>query len=111
MSNTSSSNPFNDGPLLVVAEQVQKLLLEHQNVLVYQKWTCSHCGVRQTMAAANTFFTSGSCEECHTISPIEKCGYMAHFGAMPLTIDEHALAIEDSKRMVEERERQKEQKQ
>lgn len=42
----------------------------------YQKWTCRHCGSRQTMGEPNVFFRSGTCEECGKVSPIDKCNYM-----------------------------------
>jgi hypothetical protein len=34
------------------------------NVSVWQKWSCDHCGARQTMDVPNKFFTRGLCEAC-----------------------------------------------
>lgn len=45
---------------------------------IYQKWTCAHCGSRQTMDEPNKFFRAGICEECKGQSPIVKCNYMLH---------------------------------
>ncbi len=42
--------------------------------LVWQKFTCSHCGSRQTMETPNTFFTHGTCEECGRDTCIRKQG-------------------------------------
>jgi len=44
---------------------------------IHQKWTCSHCGARQTMAMPNIFYTSGECEECKNTSQITECNFMA----------------------------------
>jgi len=41
-----------------------------------QKFTCSHCGSRQTMAEQNKLFTSGTCEACGKVTQITKCNYM-----------------------------------
>ena len=43
---------------------------------VHQKWTCSHCGTRQTMEKPNTMFYSGNCEQCGKLTSITECGYM-----------------------------------
>lgn len=40
----------------------------------YQKFTCSHCGSRQTMSQSNILFISGSCEECGESTDINKSG-------------------------------------
>lgn len=45
----------------------------------HQKWTCSHCGVRQTMVEEDKMFAHGKCEECGKVSKIEKCNYLAIF--------------------------------
>lgn len=41
---------------------------------VWQKFTCSNCGSRQTMAEENKFYTEGICEECGHSTDIEKDG-------------------------------------
>ena len=45
---------------------------------VFQKFTCSHCGARQTMETPNVFFMMGACEECGEVTDIKKegCNYM-----------------------------------
>ena len=40
----------------------------------FQKFTCAHCGSRQTMETANMLFVSGSCEECGESTDIIKSG-------------------------------------
>ena len=45
---------------------------------VYQKWTCQHCGSRQTMGEKNKFFRSGKCEACGQLTVISKCNWMMH---------------------------------
>ena len=45
---------------------------------VYQKWTCQHCGARQTMPDANKFYEQGVCEECKQTTDIRArgCNYL-----------------------------------
>lgn len=45
--------------------------------IVLQKFTCSGCGGRLTMQAPNTFYDTGSCDRCPTITNIEAqgCGF------------------------------------
>lgn len=45
---------------------------------IYQKWTCQHCGSRQTMGEKNKFFRSGHCEACGGTTIITKCNWMMH---------------------------------
>lgn len=44
---------------------------------IWQKFTCNHCGARQTMEKPNLFYIAGKCEECGRISSINDCGFMA----------------------------------
>jgi hypothetical protein len=46
---------------------------------VYQQWNCWHCGAKQTMPDADTFYKFGRCEECQQITNIEQhgCNFMA----------------------------------
>ena len=71
---------FNDYPLLDIVKQADERIetLRQQGVEAYvqQKWTCGHCGARQTMEDRNTFHLSGRCEECSAITPIKKCNYL-----------------------------------
>lgn len=45
---------------------------------VHQKFTCAKCGVRQTIAEPNKFYTKGKCEECGHITDIKAqgCNYL-----------------------------------
>lgn len=65
---------YNDYPLLEVLRKADEQI--KRGGKVHQKWTCRHCGSRQTMEEANTFFTSGRCEECGQITIIQKCNYL-----------------------------------
>jgi transcription elongation factor Elf1 len=46
---------------------------------IYQQFNCAHCGMKQTMADKNKFFTLGNCEECGRQTDIVKdgCNFMA----------------------------------
>jgi hypothetical protein len=48
---------------------------------LYQKFTCDHCGARQTMDVPNVFYTEGQCEKCSHITDLQRRGggFMAHF--------------------------------
>lgn len=41
---------------------------------VWQKFTCTGCGSRQTMEEPNKFFTTGQCEECGHVTDIVATG-------------------------------------
>lgn len=41
---------------------------------VWQKFTCANCSSRQTMGTPDTFYKTGTCEECNHITNIEKDG-------------------------------------
>lgn len=45
---------------------------------IHQKFTCANCGSRQTMEQKNTFFESGTCEECGHVTDIRAkgCNYV-----------------------------------
>ena len=49
---------------------------------VYQQFNCQHCGAKQTMPVENKFFTSGMCEECDSVTDIQRdgCNFMATMG-------------------------------
>ena len=67
-----------DHPLNECAQAAETLVA--QGMAVYQKFTCSNCGSRQTMAERNVFYTSGECQECGSITDITKsgCNYLVH---------------------------------
>jgi len=66
-----------DYPLEECVKQADKLIAN--GATAYQKWSCNHCGARQTMTEPNTFYTSGKCEECKKITLIENCNYLLTF--------------------------------
>lgn len=45
---------------------------------IYQEFICSSCGTKQIMDTPNTFYLSGTCEECSAVTDIEKdgCNYL-----------------------------------
>lgn len=65
-----------DFPFKEVAAEAEKHV--QNGFQVFQKFTCAKCGARQTMAVPNTFYTTGSCEECEHVTDIEKqgCNYL-----------------------------------
>ena len=42
---------------------------------VFFKFTCIHCGARQTFDEPNTLYTEGHCEECGNITEIVEGGF------------------------------------
>lgn len=68
----------NDYPIQECLDRV--LPLVKQGAKFHQKWTCSHCGSRQTMEEENQFFESGICGECGKESPIKACNYLLILG-------------------------------
>lgn len=67
---------YNDYPLQECADTVQAYI--DNGMYVYQKFTCDHCGSRQTMGDANVFYKTGTCEECKKVTDIDKkgCNYL-----------------------------------
>jgi hypothetical protein len=69
----------NDYPFTQVLEEADKLI-ESGNGLVklYQKFTCESCKGRLTMEEPNTFYTSGKCDRCGSVTNIKKngCNYL-----------------------------------
>ncbi len=72
--------PFDD-----VCKTAEELIGQGREV--YQKWTCSNCGSRQTMPDANTMYTKGICEECDSLTDIKKqgCNYMVLYSSVSHT--------------------------
>jgi len=65
-----------DHPFYEVAKTADEMIgLGHT---IHQKFTCAGCGVRQTMAEADKFFTHGTCEECGHVTDIvaQGCNYL-----------------------------------
>jgi transposase-like protein len=70
---------YKDYPIDEVVAQVDQRI-EQAGGFAYQKWTCQHCGSRQTMETKNVFHRSGRCEECDGITVIAKCNYIFIMG-------------------------------
>jgi hypothetical protein len=51
----------------------------------YQKFTCDGCGNRLTMDVPNKMYTEGACDNCDTITNIEKkgCNFLLIMGMVP----------------------------
>ena len=64
---------MSDAPFDRVVEEANSLL-KNPNVTIHQKFTCSSCGNRLTMEEPNTFYTTGTCDKCGTITDIRKKG-------------------------------------
>lgn len=67
---------YNDYPLSTIAESFNKLI--PQGAVCYQKFTCAGCGNRLTIDTPNVLFITGGCDNCDTITDIEKqgCNFM-----------------------------------
>jgi zona occludens toxin (predicted ATPase) len=65
-------HPFDE-----VAENAHRKMLEGWTI--HQQFNCAHCGVKQTIAEKNRFFTRGKCEECGKETNLKKngCNFMA----------------------------------
>lgn len=61
-------HPWNE-----VITQAEKYMAEGFNI--HQQWNCAHCGVKQTMDVANTFYMLGECEECGKQTNIRQDGH------------------------------------
>ena len=68
--------------------------LNRRGITVHQKFTCAHCGSRQTMVKPNTFSYSGQCEECGKLTDIKQCGFLA-IGKPEALIEALGMAIVD----------------
>jgi hypothetical protein len=65
---------FSDYPIDECVEMASQIVADGNKI--HQKWTCSHCGSRQTMGEPNQFFRAGKCESCGETTIITKCNYM-----------------------------------
>ncbi len=72
---------YNDYPLDECVQAAEQLIADGADV--HQKWTCRHCGARQTMGTANTFYRSGTCEACGGVTVISKCNYLVFTRRLP----------------------------
>jgi hypothetical protein len=70
---------YNDYPIEECMKTLEAMYATNPTFTFRQKWTCQHCGSRQTMEEEDTFFRSGECEECQQITIIKECNYQVHF--------------------------------
>jgi hypothetical protein len=63
-----------DKPIKVIAAMADEQI--GKGFTIWQKWTCLHCGSRQTMDVPNVLYTSGKCQNCGVVSAISECGFM-----------------------------------
>lgn len=61
-----------DIPLLEAAAKAYEVI--DAGGTVWQKFTCTHCGARQTMDIPNLMYEHGTCEECGKDTCIHKRG-------------------------------------
>jgi len=73
---------YKNYPIKACQQRVAEILATGATLDFYQKFTCDGCGSRQTMGDPNVWYATGKCEECGTITDIEKhgCNYVVHFG-------------------------------
>jgi len=57
----------------------------------WAKFTCQHCGARQTSDTKNVFHASYSCEECGKISHPDKYGLMIMFNLQSSSVQPKSL--------------------
>lgn len=67
-----------DYPFADIVASIEKKLRDDPTLLIFQKWTCSHCGARQTMETPNQLYMTGRCEECRQVTDITAngCNYL-----------------------------------
>jgi hypothetical protein len=76
-------NEYNDAPIADIAQRADMVIA--LGATTFQKFSCAHCGSRQTVDEPNTFFRQGECEECGHITDITICGFSMRYpmGANP----------------------------
>lgn len=70
-----------DHPLLETVKEANTVI--DKGGTTFQKFTCSHCGSRQTMDVPDTFYEEGTCEACGGLTEIKECGMMVIFSNNP----------------------------
>lgn len=65
-----------DLPFLIAVLRASQQV--HAGATIWQKFTCEHCGSRQTIEKPNAMYASGTCEECGRVTDISSrgCGFM-----------------------------------
>jgi phage FluMu protein Com len=79
---------YNDYPLNDLAKTVYAVM--RQGGVAYLKFTCSYCKSRQTIDVPNQLFTEGKCEECKSVTDIDRKGgnLLIHMRLTPETLAE-----------------------
>ena len=70
-------NRYKDHPIRECMEMADEILAKGGTI--FQKFTCAGCGERLTMDTPDTFFASGTCDKCDTVTKITQCNFMATF--------------------------------
>src|SRR5262245_45607868 len=67
-------------PLRECAKRADELIGKY-GCEVFQQFNCAHCGAKQTIEDANTFYQTAHCERCGKMTNIEAdgCNYAVHF--------------------------------
>lgn len=76
-----SQNKYKELPFVECVEKADELVAKGN--VVFQKFTCSHCGQRLTMGKPNTFYKEGTCDKCGKTTKIEKCGFILMISNVP----------------------------
>jgi len=80
-----------DKPVEEIAVQADAQI--QKGFTIWQKWTCAHCGSRQTMDEPNLLYRSGRCQNCDKVSVIAVCGFMLAGGDL---VDDVAQSIREA---------------
>lgn len=74
-------NKYNDLPFVECVDKADELIAK--GGIVFQKFTCLHCGQRLTMGKPNTFYKEGTCDKCGETTKIDKCGFILMISNVP----------------------------
>jgi hypothetical protein len=71
---------LSDHPLSEIIKSVNEVIAK--GGVTFQKFTCQGCGNRLTIEEPNKFYTSGTCDNCGTLTDIEKhgCNFVVIYG-------------------------------
>jgi len=70
---TPMEDEYDSRPIEEIAEMAMEQMLSGGTV--FFKFTCGHCGSRQTFDIPNKLYTRGVCEECGKVSKITHAGF------------------------------------
>lgn len=62
--------------LLALAEDFKR---KCPNAELFFKFTCQHCGERNTFTKPNVLFEKGTCSHCGKTTPVSKGGFLVQF--------------------------------